>query len=502
MILEPVHETGETVGGVPAGAVGDPAAAARAEVAARIAREVRGEPGGAKLAKVSSLVHAFRVPESPTRFHDVRVALAAAGVGLDAEPAAIRRTSVVTLVADPAGGSAHQDPVHASLWRPGAGARDCAVPLTEEVGESDVVWFDVEPVRREGSAPEPLVELVERRAAELIDQLSPWCPGLELDMVRDLLREDPQPKVDTYGSEHGAVRSVSVVAAIAREVPEPGAADRVVEQVVFQLVEIVVGEGWVLTCWHPSRTYGGGVEEEAVIPVLKVPFLSHVNHRWLAEAPDEHAVGSKTSGDLGVYLVRALIDTYDATHRMMERWMAGWEVEFYTTLKDTERAAALRRAGRELSDFLYMAAEIRRRLTAFQHARWSTADRTWFPRVSGHEPGGVRSATAPAQIQALVEELASAKENFDRLSSDIRADMDVLMLQNTAVQQENAERVQGYLGRVTALVLVPTLIAGIFGANTRLPGGGAWSGFEVMVVLMVISGVGVFYAIRRLSRHG
>jgi hypothetical protein len=474
---------------------------ARAEVAARIAREIRTAPGGAKLAKVSSLVHACRVPGSPTRFHDVRLALDAAGVGFEAEVSSIRRTDVVSLVAAPDGGAAARGQVHASLWRPGEPARECSFPLTEAVGDADVVWFDVEPVHRPGPDRDLLDELVEQRAGELTGELAPWCPGLELDLVRALLRADPQPSVDTSGSEHGAVRSVSVVAAIGREVPEPGAPDRVAEKVVFQLVEMVVGEGWVLTCWHPSRTYGGGVEEETVTPVLKVPFLCHVNHRWLAEAPDEHAVGSKTSGDLGIYLVRALIDTYDATHRMMERWMAAWEVAFYTTLKGGERAAGLRAAGSELSDFLYMSAEIRRRLTAFQHARWSTADRTWFPRVAGHEPGGVRSATAPAQIQALVEELASAKENFDRLSSDIRADMDVLMLQNTAVQQESTERVQGYLGRVTALVLVPTLIAGIFGANTRLPGGGAWSGFEVMVVLMVISGVGVFYAISRLSQR-
>jgi hypothetical protein len=476
-------------------------------VAAGIARELRSEPSGAGLAKVSSLSHAFRVPGRPTRFHDITAALEAAGVRIDPASSMVSRTGVVRLLADPSPGPAPHGPVRASLWRPGEPARECSFPLEEEVGEADVVWFDVEPVPRPGPDREPLDELVERRAVQLTEELGPWCPGLELDMARDLLREDSQPKVDTYGAEHGAVRSVSVVAAIAREVPVPGTAGEVAESIVFQLVEIVVGEGWMLTCWHPGRTQGGGVEGDPAysdgVAVLKLPFHSHVNHRWLAVAPEEHGVGAKTSGDLGIYLVRALVDTYDATHRMMERWMAAWEVDFYSTLKAAERAEGLRVAARELSDYLHLTAEIRRRLTAFQHARWSTADRTWFPRVTGAEsPDGVRSATAPAQIRALVEELASAKENFDRLSADIRADMDVLMLQNTAVQQENTERVQGYLGRVTALVLVPTLIAGIFGANTRLPGGGAWSGFEVMVVLMVISGVGVFYAIQRLSRRG
>jgi Mg2+ and Co2+ transporter CorA len=78
--------------------------------------------------------------------------------------------------------------------------------------------------------------------------------------------------------------------------------------------------------------------------------------------------------------------------------------------------------------------------------------------------------------------------------------MDLLMLQSAATQQESTERLQGYLGKVTGLVLVPTLVAGFFGANTRLPGGGNWLGLELMVMLMVLSAVGVFLVIRRISQ--
>ena len=76
------------------------------------------------------------------------------------------------------------------------------------------------------------------------------------------------------------------------------------------------------------------------------------------------------------------------------------------------------------------------------------------------------------------------------------------MLQSSHVQQKSAERVQGYLGRVTGLVLVPTFVAGLFGANTALPGGGSWMGFEIMLVLMLISSVAVFFVLRRIDSGG
>ena len=45
-----------------------------------------------------------------------------------------------------------------------------------------------------------------------------------------------------------------------------------------------------------------------------------------------------------------------------------------------------------------------------------------------------------------------------------------------------------------------SFVAGLFGANTRLPGGGSWLGFELMVVLMVVSSIAVYWIMRRLAR--
>lgn len=516
----------------------------RAAVAHRIALEVRrpDQLGHSKLAKVSSLTHAFRLSSGATRFRDVRSSLAAEGIQLEsgwfdaAGDTEIRRSGVVRLFPGdgplPAADPDLETLIQMSVWsKDSPGVNRPFPPTGREPGE--VLWFDIDPVVAVPSkeqvdpegygwrdrlvppgrhipdtidravAMESMDAEVNRRASDLMAQLEPWCPGLDVEMVRDLIHEDPQPKVEAYGDELGPVRSVSVVAAIARELPgDEDDSDGVSEELLFQLVEITVGEGWILTCWHPSHSSSGATEEKPDTFLLQEPFLSNVRRHWSeppAEGAEQHR--AKTSSDLGLFLVKSLTHTYEASHRMMQRWMASWEVEFYTSLKSSDRAGRLKAAAKEISDFLSITADIRRRLTGFQHARLSTADKTWFPDVTGHSSSSAGASGKTSPVHSLVESLDVAKEGFDRLSQDIRANMDVLMLQSTATQQEASERVQSYLGKVTGLVLVPTFIAGLFGANTRVPGGGSWGGFELMLVLMLVSAVAVYLIMRGITKQ-
>ena len=150
--------------------------------------------------------------------------------------------------------------IRLSKWRHGHAESESAV-LADDVGPDDsVLWFDVE-----GSG----MSRCHRSSAVVVTkELAPWCRGLDLEMVRDLLREDPQPKVETYGDDHGSVQGVSVVAAIARELPEDDRLDGVQEQVILQLVELVVGDGWIVTCWHPSHVCDGADFKALQAPLL------------------------------------------------------------------------------------------------------------------------------------------------------------------------------------------------------------------------------------------
>lgn len=521
----------------------------RTRVAAKIAREVHhgGGLGETKLTKVTSLLHAFKIPGVATRFNEVRKALEDQGLRLnsgwtvDGRPDGsmdVRRTGLLELsVRDEykSTEAADGDPtIQMSKW--GANPSDIEeqpLPPYSPPDDDVVNWFNVDPVwalpdsvappaggrtsnrvRRyaskeagrpvnEGSASldDAPPEVLEQRVQHVFHQLKNWCPGLEEEMIRDLLRRDVQPKVETYGDEKDGIRAVSAVALIAREAPgDDGDSDGVTEELVFQLVEIVVGPGWMVTCWHPARIYSGTTERQRGQSLLREPFLSLVRHRWSEAAETEGKTTKLASGELGILLVRSLVETYGASHRMMERWVESWEVDFYRCLTYGDKGPRLKHAAGEISNLLSMVGEFRRRLTAFEHARWSTSDQCWFPGLNDAWDAKNHPVKESEHVEKLVTALESTEARLTELSSAIRDDMDLLMLQSTAAQQESTERLQNYLGKVTGLVLVPTLVAGLFGANTSLPGGGSWTGFELMLILMVVSAVAVYLAIRRLAR--
>jgi Mg2+ and Co2+ transporter CorA len=48
---------------------------------------------------------------------------------------------------------------------------------------------------------------------------------------------------------------------------------------------------------------------------------------------------------------------------------------------------------------------------------------------------------------------------------------------------------------------VPTLIAGVFGSNTQIPGQGEWWGFGLLVLLMVAGATGAWLLFRAGRRR-
>lgn len=498
------------------------------QMADRVAAEVRHAHlrGESRLVKVTSLMSAFRRPGHPARINEVIRLLGERGIKIDSGwltdsgEISVRRPGLLELSLDDSGKTREPgaEEIQLSVWNPGTGMSPERDPAScDPPGVGEVLWFNVEPPSAAalgGANVEPAqvgdstaaapTSAFELRVRDVSDQLREWCHGLDEEMVRDLLRQDVQPKVETYGDERDSVRSVSAVAVIARELPDPDDYDGVTEQLVFQMVEMVVGDGWIVTCWHPSRIFSGTHEETAGPAMLRASFLNHVEHRWLHDGvADDRDPPIKTASDLGLYLTRSLVDTYGASHRMLERWVSSWEADFYAALATSvtkEKSQRMKNSAREITDLLAMVGEFRRRLTALQHARWATPDRTWFPALSDRDESVLDEEDQSPQASELADRLDSVDKKTTLLSEGIRADMDLLMLQVSATQQEQNERLQGYLAKVTGLVLVPTFVAGLFGANTRLPGGGSWVGFDLMVVLMVVSSIAVYLIMRRLAR--
>ncbi|MEZ0578021.1 CorA family divalent cation transporter [Nocardioides sp. MH1] len=472
------------------------------ETASRIAAELHHGQRTERMAKVSSLLHAFRSQGGHCDIHDMVQALRDEGVAVRCDPDTISRRDVLDLHVGDGGAVAPGGArgVRVSHWR--AGVPGTMVPLDDaaEAAEADqppgvVRWFEVDP-----DAGDPAVQ-----AADLLERLRPWCPELNLAMLTDLLTPDVQPKSETYGDERTGVRKVSVPALVTREQEnKDDRFDGQDEQLVIQLVELVVGPDWMVTCWHPSRILRSGRPPEAGAPLLREPFTSHVAHRWVQDPVDAARPDRpKEAGDLAVYLARSLVATYGASLRMLQRWVSEWEVLFYTTLGDhddqgDEEPKSLKDAAVEISTFLAIVGEFSRSVTAFRLAGDEMPNDTWFADPDRDSEQDDGAETSNEQAKALSAAVDAASEKLEHLYNEIRADMDLLTIQSQARQQEASERLQGYLGKVTGLILVPTFVAGLFGANTALPGQGSWAGFDLMLVLMIVSGAVSYWVIRRI----
>lgn len=472
----------------------------RDETARRIAEELQRYPERCRYAKVTSLLHAFRVPGSHNQIDDMERALSQRGVTVSAGRPGISRRDVLELATQQAPRPQKTQPrdlggVRLSVWAPGLPGTQrlplqSAEGLEQQQGDH-VLWFDVDAPENPPSSSE-----FHLKAQEIAGILRPWCPQVNDLIIADLLTPDLQPKIETYGDERTGVRSVSVIAVVAREVPdEEDEFDALDEQLIFQTVEVIVGPGWLITCWHRARTVTGNEAEEVGPPLLQEPFLAHVAHRWVNDPGAGHFDAQKTSSDLATYLARSLVATYDASLRMLQRWVSLWEVDFYKSLSHHQKPKRLKDAAREISNFLSLVGDFNQVVTAFNLAGEEMRNKTWFPDTAAGS-SEQKVPGEPAKVLASLVDTAARK--LAHVSADIRADMDLLMIQSQAAQQESSEKLQGYLGKVTGLVLVPTFVAGLYGANTALPGGGTWTGFDIMLLLMVVSGLASYLVIRKL----
>ena len=348
------------------------------------------------------------------------------------------------------------------------------------VAEGEVLWINIQP----GADDDEVLGLLRRHLS----------PDVTSEMVDDLLEYDVEPKVQEYGER---LRSVSFVGVEARESHRAGetgpGAESMAGELCFQLVESLVGERTIVTCWHHGRVCRGLDSDTDTPSILRDKAERAIDRAW--------AAGPLTPGDLGTHLLGTLVDTYRHAHRRLESWLQLWELDLHKNSLKTET--------RTLNDLFALVNEFRRRLAAMNYAHSLAEGHTWFPVSDSHLDGRI-----DAMVDRTLRKLAILFEN-------IRADMELVTMQHvvdqaisasrqaeqaatsTQIAQEQRianEQFQDRLAKVTALLLVPTLIAGIYGANTQIPGGGKWSGFAAMILLMVVASTAVYIFMLRANR--
>ena len=413
-------------------------------------------------ARIGSALHEAGLIPKPTmdevqRFETVRLALDEDRDGLADEPSRERTISRLLPI---------DDVVEITEWRPGQPPEP--KNLFQCVPAADAVrWFHV--------------DLIHSEPDMIFEALSPVCPGLTLQMVVDLFTVDPRPYVHSYNDEPH-LRMVSAFAVTADE-SEEGASDADASKagaLIVQLVEMLAGDGWMITCWHRSKRYAGAEEIAEGPPVGRTDVVRGVE-RWWREG------GLSTAGDLATLVLHELVLTYPSSGRVMLSWLEQWELDFHRRYDKTERHT--------LIDVRSLLAELEERLRAIERPEADAAD-SWFT--------GLSSSKWPERVQKLVDRALS---DVAAIHGTLRASLDLLGVHSAAQQlrlaQDQAaqsEKLQGALAIVTSVLLVPTFIAGTFGANTEIPGQGKWWGFVLMVILMVLGATGTWLLIRPRRR--
>lgn len=316
----------------------------------------------------------------------------------------------------------------------------------------------------------------DRDPALVLRDLAPLAPGLSLEDVVALIERDELPRTNDRAE---GLRNASFAGFTYDTATQDPSA---VGDLTVQMVETLVGDRLVLSCWQPSCRFHGTESAEDGAPVLRDDVVRDVLRTWVVD-------DCESASDLASALVQGLLMRSRAMVVELEHALQSWELAYHTRPEETETET--------LKRLLAMVNEVRRRLAAFENARPLSA-------LGQHRFEGPVSQILEQRVELLT---TAGLNRCGILLEGIRASMELVSMDKIARQAETAERraekdavFQGRLEKVTALLLVPTLIAGIFGANTALPGGGTWVGFDTMVVLMLVTSLSVYLFL--VSRRG
>ncbi|GAB2969556.1 CorA family divalent cation transporter [Nocardioides montaniterrae] len=332
-------------------------------------------------------------------------------------------------------GELSEDELTVTWWYPDGTVSSGAVATQEDA----LVWVDI------SAASNAL-----GRAAALLAQLEPLCPGLTLEVLTDLLVPDSIPGTEDYeGSTGTTLRKVSTFSIESRSL-QPAADRDDFERpglIVLEPTELVSGEGWLLSCWHARTVYSGidiCGDEPSSGPHGT---LRAVRGRWASHT----GTPNRSAADLGLLAVEELALTYVPTMRKLREWLEAWEISLFVGRR-TERQPVAQLWG--------SIALLRRWLTPLNPAGLrKDINKAWLI-----------PATDAELCHSIDDRIDRALEAGGKLSDTLRSSLPMLHSEIEQQARKTHERGQRVVEVLAAVFLIPTLIVGFFGANTWLPG--------------------------------
>jgi hypothetical protein len=442
-------------------------------IAQQLARDVAASTASRRTwRKVTTLLELFGVYRLTSAVRE-RIADALDEAGLVTDPSfrdVERYGSVALALRDQArapvsaaGAGSGSDAIHATAWR--AGQRPVEIGAAARAPADALLWIDVDISKVDDPG-------------RLHRVLSSLCGDQLTDrMVAELLEVDPQPRTTTVAP---GIRNVTSFAVATRESeldpsdPEASKAGAL----VFQPVEFVAAERWIMSCWHKRRATTDGTQEGGEEdPADRAELIEHVADRWVGR--DDRC----TAGDLGVMVLHELAHSYTGARRVLWAWHESWELDFYEQRHRTERET-LRQLRGQIKAFS-------QRLESLNQPGMSRNPKLiWFDHVTDHEEA--------ERVDDLIDR---ALADLRALTDVLRTSTDLFATEAFSHQSRQTERFQELASAVAAVLLVPTLVVGFFGANTRIPGQGSWAGLGYMTAAMIVSAI-VTYLVIRWRRAG
>lgn len=350
--------------------------------------------------------------------------------------------------------------VSVSLWPQG---EKPSLLVEEKDWGAGLVWFEIGP---EVSNQEAIFSLLGSR-----------CQGLTKEILEEVFEPDPDPDEDSFGE----IRVVSTfqVRIDPEENPRymPGEPSKP-GTLVFDPVEICAGKDWVISKRHPSFR----IEGEREVPDNSTPNLDEAT-RALVDIWVEY--GGESAADLATMLMIELSMSYEEAYRHLRHWTEDWELELY---REPEHADE-----EELIHIWHCMIRLRGWLRILFikdliHGDSVHAFRAWFPKAR------------PAEIIEVNEHISNALNGLVNLADILRSAFQSYYSEQDRQEVKKREVLQRKIEIGAVVFLVPTLLAGIAGANTWIPGQADVSGFVFLMVLMILSTLITLWLLGLLGR--
>lgn len=285
------------------------------------------------------------------------------------------------------------------------------------------------------------------------------------------------------------VRYLHAFALMPEVPPGPLAANEELPMVYRRDVHFLASDRWVITRRRRGMGVTRGIFDEERDPVGFDDLRRFVQQHW---------DGYHEPQDVATLILRALADTWLPALERVSARLANSELLYVQRLVEERALIDERTYRQDLVDLKWIVDGLSSAFTTLRRPAVPVAD-AWFVAKSP------QARQVAQQVEQLIElasgELARHREQV-RTSFDLVASTEASrQIELGNEERRRGERLEGVVTFVTAVLLVPTLIAGVFAAIPDALHGRLHLRLGLLLGLMVVGAVATWLSLRTMRRR-